>query len=66
MKILHTADWHLGIALHKQSLMEDQYDFIKQLKQIVMDENNRCDQSLQEIFTIRQSRRRRQWKYLTI
>lgn len=39
MKILHTADWHLGIALHKQSLMEDQYDFIKQLKQIVMDEN---------------------------
>lgn len=39
MKILHTADWHLGIDLHKVSMIEDQKDAIFQLKQVVLDEN---------------------------
>lgn len=39
MKILHTADWHLGITLHKKDLLEDQYNFIKQLKQIILEEH---------------------------
>ncbi len=39
MKILHTADLHLGIDFHKLSLIEDQRYFIKQLKEIVIEEN---------------------------
>lgn len=39
MKILHTADWHLGIDLHKVSLIEDQRFFLSQLKTIVMEEH---------------------------
>lgn len=38
MKILHTADWHLGIDLHKVSLWEDQKDAIAQLKKIIIEE----------------------------
>lgn len=39
MRILHTADWHLGIDFHKLSLIEDQYYFMKQLKEIVLEEH---------------------------
>lgn len=38
MKILHTADWHLGIELYRVSMLEDQRYFFQQLKQIVMTE----------------------------
>lgn len=39
MKILHTADWHLGIDLHKVSLLEDQAYFFQQLVKIIEEEN---------------------------
>lgn len=39
MKILHTSDWHLGIHLHKHSLIEDQRYFLRQLKNIILAEN---------------------------
>lgn len=39
MRILHTADWHLGIDFHKLSLIEDQRWFMQQLKKIVLEEN---------------------------
>lgn len=39
MKLLHTADWHLGIDLHKMSLVEDQRYFLKQLEEILVEEN---------------------------
>lgn len=35
MRILHTADWHLGMDLHRMSLLEDQKYFFKQLKTII-------------------------------
>lgn len=35
MKILHTADWHLGMDLHKVSLLEDQKAMLQQLYQVV-------------------------------
>lgn len=38
MRILHTADWHLGIDLHKMSLQQDQKDLMQQLIQIVIEE----------------------------
>lgn len=38
MKILHTSDWHLGIYLHKHSLIEDQRYFLQQLKTIIQRE----------------------------
>lgn len=38
MKILHTSDWHLGISLHKQSLIDDQRFFIEQLENIIVKE----------------------------
>ena len=37
MKILHTADWHLGIDLHKVSLLEDQKYALWQIKKSVME-----------------------------
>lgn len=39
MKILHTSDWHLGIELHRHSLIEDQRWFLQQLYQIIQNEN---------------------------
>lgn len=39
MKILHTSDWHLGIQLHRRSLMEDQRYILQQLYQIVEQEH---------------------------
>lgn len=39
MRILHTADWHLGIDLHKVSLIEDQRYFIRQLEKILVEED---------------------------
>ena len=39
MRILHTADWHLGIDLYKLSMIEDQRWFKQQLKTIVEEEN---------------------------
>lgn len=38
MKFLHTSDWHLGIDLHKQSMIEDQQYFIDQLCEIIQEE----------------------------
>lgn len=38
MRILHTADWHLGIDLYKLSLLEDQRWFKQQLKTIIEEE----------------------------
>lgn len=35
MKLLHTSDWHLGIELHRHSLIEDQRWFFKQLYHII-------------------------------
>ncbi len=39
MKILHTSDWHLGIQLHRHSLIEDQRYMLEQLYQIVEEEH---------------------------
>lgn len=39
MKVLHTADWHLGIDLHKVSMIEDQRYFATQLKQMIEEEH---------------------------
>lgn len=38
MKVLHTADWHLGIDLHRMSLLKDQAFFLEQLIHIVKEE----------------------------
>lgn len=35
MRILHTADWHLGIDLHKLSLKEDQRFMLQQLYALI-------------------------------
>ena len=35
MRVLHTADWHLGMDLYKVTLMEDQRWFKQQLKAII-------------------------------
>lgn len=39
MKVLHSGDWHLGIDLHKVSLLKDQRYFLSQLRDIVITEN---------------------------
>ena len=31
MRILHTADWHLGRVLHQVSLLEDQAELLEQV-----------------------------------
>lgn len=38
MKILHSADWHLGMELNRVSLLDAQKDFLRQLKEIVIEE----------------------------
>ena len=35
MRILHTADWHLGLELHKLNLWEDQRLMLRQIQHIV-------------------------------
>lgn len=37
MKILHTADWHLGHRLHEQSQVEDQTLFLQWIEQYIID-----------------------------
>lgn len=37
MKLLHTSDWHLGIALGNKSLVDEQRVFLEQLYQIAID-----------------------------
>lgn len=37
MKILHTADWHLGIKLHKKDLAEDHKIFFKWLINLIVE-----------------------------
>ncbi len=39
MKILHTADWHLGKYLNSQSLLEDQKFILRQLLELIRKEN---------------------------
>lgn len=39
MKILHTADWHLGKYLNNQSLLEDQKFILRQLLELIRKEN---------------------------
>ncbi len=36
MRIIHTADWHLGRILHNVSLLEDQQQILEQLKVEIM------------------------------
>jgi exonuclease SbcD len=38
MKILHTADWHLGHRLHEQSQLEEQILFLSWIEQYIIDE----------------------------
>ncbi len=38
MKILHTADWHLGHRLHEQSQNEEQQLFLTWLSQLIIEE----------------------------
>lgn len=38
MKILHTADWHLGHRLHEQSQLEEQTLFLSWIEQYIIDE----------------------------
>ncbi len=37
MKILHTADWHLGHRLHEQSQLEEQTLFLNWIEQYIID-----------------------------
>lgn len=37
MRLLHTSDWHLGIALGNKPLIEEQHFFLEQLYEIVKD-----------------------------
>ena len=39
MRILHTADWHLGRLLHGKSLLEDQAYVLDQLVVLTQDED---------------------------
>lgn len=39
MKILHTADWHLGHRLHEQSQSEEQTLFLSWLEKAIVDED---------------------------
>jgi exonuclease SbcD len=39
MRILHTADWHLGIKLHKKDLSEDHKIFFEWLISIIEQRN---------------------------
>jgi DNA repair protein SbcD/Mre11 len=39
MRILHTADWHIGKVLHKHSLVEEQTLFLNWLLQIIKSES---------------------------
>lgn len=39
MKIIHTADWHLGRLLHNQSLLEDQTFVLEQILTYVKEHN---------------------------
>lgn len=38
MKLLHTSDWHLGIYLHRASLIEEQRFMIDEIKRIALEE----------------------------
>lgn len=38
MKILHTADWHLGHRLHEQSQFEEQMLFLKWIENYIIDQ----------------------------
>lgn len=38
MRILHTADWHLGRLLHQVSLLEDQRHALQQIRTLIKDE----------------------------
>ncbi|QWX84655.1 exonuclease SbcCD subunit D C-terminal domain-containing protein [Cellulophaga sp. HaHaR_3_176] len=38
MKILHTADWHLGHRLHEQSQLEEQTLFLSWIEQYIIDQ----------------------------
>jgi exonuclease SbcD len=38
MRLLHTADWHLGRALHGASLLEDQAHLLDRFVDLVRDE----------------------------
>ena len=38
MKILHTADWHLGHRLHENSQLEEQTLFLKWIENYINDE----------------------------
>lgn len=35
MRILHTSDWHLGISLHGVSLLEEQQNLLKQMRDCI-------------------------------
>lgn len=39
MKIIHTADWHLGKQLHKYSLEDDHHLFLNWLAQTIIEKN---------------------------
>ena len=39
MKLLHTADWHLGRYLHSHSLLEDQAHILAQFVSLAHEEN---------------------------
>lgn len=39
MRILHTADWHLGKTLEGRSRLDEQAQFLDELYQIVKDEH---------------------------
>ncbi|MDF1695871.1 MAG: exonuclease SbcCD subunit D C-terminal domain-containing protein [Saprospiraceae bacterium] len=39
MKILHTADWHIGKVLHKQSLVEEMNLFLNWLLHLIQEKN---------------------------
>jgi exonuclease SbcD len=43
MKILHTADWHLGHRLHEQSQIEEQILFLNWIENYIIDQKIEID-----------------------
>ena len=42
MKVLHTADWHLGQTFYEYDRREEHFHFLEWLKQQIKQHENRC------------------------
>lgn len=65
MKFFHLSDLHIGLKLMNRDLREEQIDILRQITELAKAEKPDAV-VLQGIFMIRQCRRRKRWKYLTV